>query len=89
MVRYCSLFWVRYAAGVVELSPIWADRDLDMGPPAGVNDDPAHPSEVLDMGAWLRMKEAERAAIVGDYAPGRRLALRFKNGTERRQQEAA
>jgi hypothetical protein len=58
--RFYSPFWL---AGGVLTSPEWAARDAA--------EEPADAAEALEMGAWLRLGECERAAIVEGYAARR------------------
>ena len=61
-MHYYSVFWLGVASGSIALSPIWADRDEPVE---------LHPAEALDMAAWLRLKDGERAAIVEQYTTRR------------------
>lgn len=57
-----SSFWLGIAAGLITLSPIWADRDEPVE---------LHPAEAIDMAAWLRLPDAERITIVEQYTTRR------------------
>ena len=55
MRRY-SWFWLNYCAGLITLSPAWAERD-----------DGPTPFEYDDWATWLRRSDAEHAVIVAEY----------------------
>lgn len=67
--HYMSLFWYR---GGHLTSPIWAARDAEWE----AEQRQVCAAEALDMGAWLKLADGERAAIVASYArrPAQRLA---------------
>jgi hypothetical protein len=69
-MRRMSRFWWTAAGNPYWLqSPIWAERDRQWDAEQRVL-----PAEGLEMGAWLRLTEAERGAVVEQYAakaPGR------------------
>jgi hypothetical protein len=97
--RYWSSFWIGYLSGLVCLSEAWAARDcgqytdgkaLDCdqytgsilaqyGEPIGPPIDPEK-----EMQAWLRLTEAERAAVVETYSVGRRPLITYITSKERR-----
>jgi hypothetical protein len=54
--RFYSPFWL---AGGILTSPEWAARDVA---------EMSHPAETIEMGAWLRLSEHERAVVVEAYA---------------------
>lgn len=62
-----SAFWLAYAAGLIALSPVFAERDSGLDP---------HPLEAMPMARWLRMRDADRADVVESYAQRRpRMAI--------------
>ena len=67
--RTYSSFWLGYCLGLLSLSPLWAEREQ----PEHV----ATPADDLDMHAWLRLSEGERASIVQQYANRRPKATRI------------
>lgn len=77
-MRFYSPFWLAFAARIITLGPIWAqrDREAEMISASCVPDvDPdtlVHPAETLDMHAWLRLSNREHAAVIVAYAPNRK-----------------
>lgn len=57
MRRYSS-FWLAYVAGLISLSPLWADRDAPAQP---------DPFDDEEMASWLRRSDAEHQAILASY----------------------
>ena len=57
-----STFWIDYALGLIVLSPAFAMRDQLVE---------LHPAEALDMAAWLRLPDGQRADIIEQYTTRR------------------
>lgn len=102
--RVYSAFWLAWVSGACVLSSAWAARDcgqytdgkaLDCdqytgsilaqyGEPIGPPIDPEK-----EMQAWLRLTEAERAAVVETYSVGRRPLITYITSKERQAALAA
>ena len=59
--RQYSAFWLAVARGEADLSIFAVNDAPELAEPAG-------DADLLDMAAWLRLPEQERAAIVATYA---------------------
>lgn len=59
-MHHYSDFWLAFCAGLLQLSPDWAERDA-LVPELGPFDDE-------DMAIWLRRSNEEHRQIVASYA---------------------
>jgi hypothetical protein len=81
--RVYSVFWLEWVSGACVLSPAWEGRDLPLCHTA------EHPADAMPMQAWLRLTEAERAAVVETYSVGRRPLITYITSKERQAALAA
>jgi hypothetical protein len=71
--HYVSEFWVAYAAGEIELSPLFHAKDIAQ---AKANPYTEH-YETITMKQWMEMSDADHLRIINEVLGGAAKRLRF------------